>query len=423
MAERKKFPGLLYDKSTGWWFSNVKDPSKKCGRTKYMWAKDKDKAEKVYLENIKRIVAEHAIKKPVIEPIDDARSWPLIEMAARYYDVKKADGCSPLFLNAVRKHLQRFLDWLKSKGFDICKNTAEDLTSALLSGYRQSLAEDTCIARKTANHYIDYIRMLLLWGARVHDIHHPPLGSIQQFSSRRKAKLGHGRKQDRTPFTWEQLEKLLLAADVTDAALLMLALNCGFGNSDIGKLKLCDVDLENSTVSHPRPKTGVHRDFVLWPETVSILKAYLDGHRGRPLCKEAEQLFFVSRKGQPLSWHRLNGEGKLARSDAVKSRFDRLSDRAGVKRKYGVGFYILRHTYATLIGEKSNDFREVQAALGQLTIQQQEAYRHDRKIKAFNAQQRLRNEMKVSSIPRILQDKLSAVAASELSSVEGYSVS
>jgi integrase len=332
-------------------------------------------------------------------------------MAAHYYDVKKADGCSALFLNAIRKHLQRFLDWLKSKGFDVCKNTAEDLTSALLSGYRQSLAEDASIARKTANHYIDHVRMLLLWGAKVHGIHHPPLGSIQQFSGRRNAKAGHGRKQDRTPLTWDQLEKLLLAADVTDSALIMLGLNCGFGNSDIGKLKLCDVDLENASVSHPRPKTGVHRDFALWPETVHILKAYLAGHRGRPLCSEAEHLFFVSRKGQPLSWHRLNGDGKLARSDAVKNRFDRLCKKAGIKRKYGVGFYILRHTYATLIGENSNDFREVQAALGQLTIQQQEAYRHDRKIKAFNAQQRLRCDMKESSIPKILHDKLSVYSA------------
>ena len=66
-------------------------------------------------------------------------------------------------LNAIKKHLQKFIDWLKSIGFDVSKNTAEELTSALLSGFRQSLAEDTSIARKTANHYIDYVRMLLLW--------------------------------------------------------------------------------------------------------------------------------------------------------------------------------------------------------------------------------------------------------------------
>ena len=61
-----------------------------------------------------------------------------------------------------------------------------------------------------------------------------------------------------TPLTWDQLEKLLSAADVTDSALLMLGLNCGFDNSDIGKLKLCDVDLENASVSHPRPNTDVN---------------------------------------------------------------------------------------------------------------------------------------------------------------------
>ena len=94
MAERKKLPGLLYDRSTGWWFSNVKDPSRKCGRTKYMWAKDQYKAQRLYLEQIERVVVEHGVKKPNIEPIKDARSWPLIEMAARYYDVKKTDGCS-----------------------------------------------------------------------------------------------------------------------------------------------------------------------------------------------------------------------------------------------------------------------------------------------------------------------------------------
>jgi len=68
-------------------------------------------------------------------------------MAARYYDVKETAGCSALFLNNIRKHLQPFLDWLKSKGFDICKNTAEDLTSALLSGFRQFLADDKVLKK------------------------------------------------------------------------------------------------------------------------------------------------------------------------------------------------------------------------------------------------------------------------------------
>lgn len=32
MGKRKKLPTLLYDRSTGWWFSNIRDASKNCGR-------------------------------------------------------------------------------------------------------------------------------------------------------------------------------------------------------------------------------------------------------------------------------------------------------------------------------------------------------------------------------------------------------
>lgn len=206
---------------------------------------------------------------------------------------------------------------------------------------------------------------------------------------------------------------MLSAADLTDTAILMLGLNCGFGNSDISTLKMCDVDLEGGTVSHPRPKTGVARDFILWPETVEILRAYLVHDRGRPRDQHVAGLFFVGRKGNALCWQKLTEDGKLRRSDAVKCRFDRLCKRAGVRRKYGVGFYIIRHTYATLIGARSRDFREVQAALGQLTLKQQEIYRHDRMIKARSAHMRLREELCTTRVPRILRDKLCDVSTYE----------
>lgn len=75
MTERKRLPGLLFDKSTGWWFSNIKDTSKDCGRVKHTWAKNKKEAKRIYREKIEKIVAEHAAQKPVLEPIDDAKSW------------------------------------------------------------------------------------------------------------------------------------------------------------------------------------------------------------------------------------------------------------------------------------------------------------------------------------------------------------
>lgn len=113
--------------------------------------------------------------------------------------------------------------------------------------------------------------------------------------------------------------------------------------------------------------------------------------------------------GYPLCWQELKDDGKVRRSDAIKLRFERLCKRAGVERRYGVGFYIMRHTYATMIGTSSKDFREVQAALGQTTIQQQEVYRHDRAIMAKVAQERLRGELSGTGIQRILSKKIAGI--------------
>ena len=350
-------------------------------------------------------------KRNDYESMCKAKSWPLIEMAARYYDYKKSDGCSPSFLSSIQRHLQHFMVWLKHQGFDANQNRPEELTSTLLADYRQMLAEDESISLLTANQYINHIRMLLLWGWRMHGITHPPIGSIKKFSYRKNAKNGHGRKQCREPLSWDELERLFLVADVTNTALLMLGLNCGFGNMDIGTLKLCDIDLENGTVSHPRAKTGVERHFYLWPETVQILKIYLARHRGQPANKEVGKLVFVGKRRNPLCWEKIDGQGRLKRSDGVRNRFQRLFEKAGLDRKYGIGFYVLRHTYATVIGTQSNDLREVQAALGQLTFTQQETYRHDRQEKSISAQRKVRQQLHKTSIPQILQYKLSETEA------------
>jgi len=117
----------------------------------------------------------------------DAKSWSLIELAARYYDHKKYDGCSPSFLSSVMRHIQHFMVWLKKQDFDPDHNKTNDLTSVILASYRQMLAENSTISIVTANHYIGHIRMLLNWGWRMHGISHPPIGSISQFSTKKRA--------------------------------------------------------------------------------------------------------------------------------------------------------------------------------------------------------------------------------------------
>jgi integrase len=403
----KKLPALCQDKSTGWFFSVLRDPSKPSGRARRYWSKDKAEARKLYKENIEKAVTENAAKAG--EAYTDAGDWSLVDLASKYYERKAQDGVSPAHLGAIKRYLgnerkkpMQFLPWLARHGFSPARQGPADLTTALLAGYREQLAKDKAKGRREANHYIEHVRCLLLWGAEMHGLRHPPLGVIRPFA--RAAKTGHGRTQDRTPLEWATLEKLFAAADPVDAALLWLGLNVGFGNTDIGVLRLADVDLEKGKISNTRQKTGAQRDFDLWPETVMALRVYLAGHRGKPRTEAIADRFFVGRKGLPMTWEEVTENGTIKRSDAVKCRFDRLCERAGVKLPYGAGFYILRHTYATRIGEGSEDLREVQAAMGHITLQQQQTYRHDMASKARSAQARLHDAL-IAKAPMLSRPK------------------
>ena len=396
---RKKLPQLCYANATGWWFSVIPDPSHSGGRRWHYWSKNKIEARKLYRANIAQVVAEYGSRPPQFSEIAGAHSWALTDLAEQYYQQKKTDGCRISTLGNIKKYLPHFMKWLRNHGFDPAIQGSPALTTTLLAGYRQDLAEKKSIGRVEANHYIEQVRGMLTWGMSTHDLRPPALGAIRKFPKR--AKEGHGRKQDRTPLTWAQIRKILQAADPVDTALILLGLNVGFGNMDIGVLKLNDVNLDKGIISDRRHKTGTPRDFVLWPETVAILGTYLAIYRGKPRNEDFSEFFFLGRQGNPMCWEYLDEKEKRHRSDAIKNRFDKLCKSAGVSLPYGAGFYILRHSYATLIGEESSDAREVQAAMAHSTIQQQDVYRHDRAMKAQAAQNRLHKTL-VSKLPKKL---------------------
>ena len=339
------------------------------------------------------------------EVLTSPQVWTIQQLCEKYYQFKLTDGCSPSFLDSAKRHLCYFVDWLKKYGFDPVNDKLSDLNSAILSDFRQRLADNPNISVVTANLYINHVRLLLCWAEDIHGLPHPPIGVIRKFRKNKSVKKGHGRKHDRSAISWDELEKLFAVSGVVDTALLLLGLNCGFGNTDIGTLRLCDVDLEAATVSHPRPKTGVERNFCLWPETAGVLRTYIQNHRGRPSNEEIAKLVFVGKRGRPLCWEQIDENGNYRRSDAIKNRFKRLYEKAGLKRPYGRGYYSMRHTFATLIGIGSNDLREVQAALGQRTISIQDVYRHDRSQKAIKAQKRIHRQLKETNIAEIIQKK------------------
>ena len=234
--------------------------------------------------------------------LDVPAEWSLSLLIEHYERFKSSEGLSPSFMASINRHLRYFTDWLNKQQWNPDSHKLPDLSTLLLSDYRLWLADNPNIGASTANHYILHVRMLCKWAEDVHGLGPVRLGCIKLFSLNRKAKSTHGRKQHRDTLGWDELERLFRVADGVDTALLLLGINCGFGNMDIGTLKLVDVDLGAARVSHCRSKTGVMRQLTLWPQTVSVLRQYLEHHRGTPADPEYTDRFFIGKRGHPLCW-------------------------------------------------------------------------------------------------------------------------
>lgn len=149
----------------------------------------------------------------------------------------------------------------------------------------------------------------------------------------------HKAKQGPKLFTADEIRRLINAASPQLQAMILLAINCGFGNADCGRLPTSAVDLEEGWVDFPRPKTGVARRCPLWAETVKSLDVAL-ACRPHPKDKADDGLVFLTAFGQP--WHRDTSDNPLTKEMA------KLLKKLHINGRNGLGFYSLRHTFRTV---------------------------------------------------------------------------
>jgi integrase len=120
--------------------------------------------------------------------------------------------------------------------------------------------------------------------------------------------------------------------------MILLGINCGFGNHDCATLPISALDLERGWVTHPRPKTEVHRRCRLWPETVKALQEVLTRRPQVPF-----DAVFVTKYSQPWT-------PKSNHDDPIGKEMTKLLKSLSCHRP-GLGFYALRHTFETVAGE------------------------------------------------------------------------
>ncbi|PAY16653.1 hypothetical protein CKO51_25420 [Rhodopirellula sp. SM50] len=182
--------------------------------------------------------------------------------------------------------------------------------------------------------------------------------------SRKRQRLERAKKPKRL-FDAVELHRLIGAADFQLKAMILLGINCGYGNADCGRLEIPTIDFKRSWIEDLRQKTAVERAAWLWPETIQALQHAIDNRYSSAPASLAERVFVTKRR---QSWYKENGK-----SDPISVAFRKLTEKVGCRRE-GIGFYSLRHTFETIAGN-SRDQIAVNYVMGHSDESMAQVYR------------------------------------------------
>ena len=241
------------------------------------------------------------------------------ELAQRTWDDYK-DACDKL-IDSLGKH--RLVEDLRPEDF-------EGLRVRLAKGVGPVRLRDLIVRIKSVFRYCDD-NELIGKAVRFGQGFKPP--------SQKAMRRVRNQKGPRM-FEAEELQTILAEARQPLRSMILLGINCGYGNADVGRLPLSALDFEKGWVTFPRPKTEVPRRCPLWPETVASIREWLTV-RPEPKNEALAGLVFITYKHQ--SW------AKDDDRNPVSAEMRKLLNRLHINGNRN--FYALRHTFETIGGE------------------------------------------------------------------------
>jgi len=308
-------------------------------------------------------------KSPIIPlkaPIEatPVSTGPTVEhVVAKYLKARTDDAdcnrISPRTLMSIKEFVHPFLTFCGSR-------QVADMTPTDFGEYRNKLAKKyKCHA---LDRHIIGIRSMFNWAEkneitttkpRYGTMFDKPTASQKQ-KERNKREEDHGERM----FSVDQVRAILRAAKGQMKAMILLGLNCGFGNIDIAQLPMSAIKLPSQWLDFPRPKTGDKRRAYLWPETIKALRKVL-ANRPEPVDRCNSKLVFLTRNGEP--WCFVTPE--RTRRDRITWNFWKLLTKVGIRNeeggddKLGLNFYSLRRTFRT-IADEANDQHAAMRIMG-----------------------------------------------------------
>lgn len=222
----------------------------------------------------------------------------------------------------------------------------------------------------TVTRFVVMVRTMLKWAAEMGLIDQMRTGPDFKVVPVAQLRREQGARGTRL-YEPTDVKRMIEAATNPLKAMLLLAMNGGMGNEDLGSLRLGDVDLKRGFYDSTRHKTGVRRRFPLWPDTIKALKVVI-ASRPKPLDPTNADLVFLTAFGVPFVRTTAivkDGDTVGARSvDSIGFLFNRLLLGLEIRKPSpknelvgltdGRGFYSLRRLHRTL----ADDLKDTSAA-------------------------------------------------------------
>ena len=200
----------------------------------------------------------------------------------------------------------------------------------------------------TLSNRIQHARIVFRWASEEDLIEHPLKFGSGFKKPKRLHLLAEQQGKPQKQFAASEIRTILAKAKQPLKSMILLGINCGFGQTDCARLPLKAVDLATGWIDFPRPKTGRPRRCPLWPETIAALKEAI-ATRPNPRDESLSHLTFITRKGDMF----VRATEKGTNIDGVAqemAKLLKLTDLSG----NGRSFYSLRHTFETIGGDTAD---------------------------------------------------------------------
>lgn len=267
------------------------------------------------------------------------------------------EGLSPETVRMYGQHLEAYAAWCESRAVDGLDPSSRDLRSYLAEFRLGGRSPSTVAAHLSALR--SFFRWLEHSGRRSGAV---PLATV---APKQRRSLPHVLSEEELSALFDAPDRSS-PAGLRDAAMLELFIATGARISELARLELGDVDVDERQVRF-LGKGAKERIVPLYMRAIEVYTDYLE--KGRPVLLQVATAEDKARRSVFVS-----GRGRAMSSDSLRYRFDVLKGRAGISSD--ITPHAMRHTFATELLGGGADLRSVQELLGHASLSTTQIYTH-----------------------------------------------